>query len=207
MVLGEFALRSLRHLWHRPKADATREIPVYLGPWLAALAIGIASNVPLDAQAVSEYQIKAVFLFNFAQFVDWPAGAFPGPTTPIVIGVVGEDPFGALLDRTVQGERINNRPIAARRFRRVEEVDLCHVLFISRSETARLDQVLARLQNRPILTVGEVDGFAFRGGMIGFVTENNKVRMRINADSAKAAGLVISSKLLRPATIVSAGRD
>jgi hypothetical protein len=185
----------------RPRAIAAR------ARWVACLATLWVSGAVLMAQGVSEYQIKAVFLFNFAQFVEYPPAAFPRPETPLVIGVLGEDPFGPLLDETVRGERINNRPAVVRRFRQVEEIDVCHVLFISRAEMSRLDQIFERLKGRPVLTVGEVDGFAQRGGMIRFVNESNKVRMRINPETAREAGLVISSKLLRPATIVSPGRD
>jgi hypothetical protein len=155
------------------------------------------------ADGPSEYQIKAVFLFNFAQFVEWPSTAFDGPKAPLVIGVLGEDPFGSSLDTTVRGEIINQRPLVVRRFQRVEEVDHCHILFVSRSESKRLEAVVAALRGRTILTVGDTDGFALRGVMIRFITEKNRIRLRINLEAAKAAGLVVSSKLLRPAEIVT----
>src|SRR5204863_5659033 len=114
--------------------------------------------MPWKAKAQSkEYQIKAVFLFNFAQFVDWPANAFPEAQTPLVIGVLGEDPFGSYLDETVRGEKVNNRPLVVRRYRRVDEIKTCHVLFISRSEANRLEQIFSGLKGRNILTVGDCD--------------------------------------------------
>jgi hypothetical protein len=149
----------------------------------------------------AEYQIKAVFLFNFARFVDWPAKAFPDPDAPLVIGVLGEDPFGPYLDETVRGERVNGHPLVVQRYRRVNEIKTCHVLFISRSEGDRLDQILGSLRGRSILTVGETDDFAAQGGMIRLSTEKNKVRMHIKLEAVKAANLVISSKLLRVAEI------
>jgi hypothetical protein len=152
---------------------------------------------------VSEYQIKAVFLFNFAQFVDWPNEAFQSAQSPLVIGILGDDPFGSYLDQAVRGERVKNRPMVVRRYSRVADVTDCHILFISESETGRLDQILEHLKGRSILTVGDSDGFSQLGGIIRFATENSKVRLKINLRAAKQAHLTISSKLLRPAEIVS----
>jgi len=148
-----------------------------------------------------------VFLFNFTQFVEWPAEAFADPTAPLVIGVLGEDPFGAFLDETVRGERANGRSLIVARYRRIQEIGNCQVLFISRSESDRLGQILASLAGKPILTVADVDGFTRRGGVIRLATLSGKIRLRINLDSAKAAKLTISSKLLRPAQIVASGED
>jgi len=162
---------------------------------------------PAQTPSASEYQLKAVFLYNFAQFVDWPSNAFPEAQAPLVIGVLGEDPFGAYLDETVRGEKVNNRPVVVQRYRRVEEIKACHVLFISRSEADRLEQVFVPLKGRSILTVGDFDGFARRGGMVRFVMEKNKIRLKIGLETAKAANMTISSKLLRPAEIVAPGKD
>jgi hypothetical protein len=145
----------------------------------------------------AEYQVKAVFLFNLAQFVDWPPKAFPEPGAPLVIGVLGEDPFGSYLDETLRGETVHNRPLILQRYRRVSEIRICHVLFISRSESDRLEQIFASLRGRSVLTVGDSDDFITRGGMIRLVTEKNKIRIRINVNAVRAAGLTISSKLLR----------
>ena len=154
-----------------------------------------------------EYQVKAVFLFNFTQFVEWPAEAFAHPSAPLVIGVLGEDPFGAYLDETVRGETVNGRSLMVERYRRIQEIGNCQVLFVSRSESDRLDQILASLAGKPVLTVGDFEGFALRGGVIRLLTVGGKIRLRINLDSAKAAKLTISSKLLRPAEIVGSGKD
>lgn len=163
----------------------------------------------LRAQAPTskEYQVKAVFLYNFAQFVEWPPDSFPDAQTPLVIGVLGQDPFGAYLDEIVRGEKVNNRALVIERYRQVEDIKTCHVLFISRSELGRFEQILGSLKGRNILTVGDAEGFALSGGMIRFVAENNKIRMRINLEAARAAKLTISSKLLRPAEIIAPGKD
>jgi YfiR/HmsC-like len=159
----------------------------------------------LTAQAVraSEYQVKAVFLFNFAQFVDWPADAFPDSATPLVIGVLGIDPFGGALDQTVRDERLGRRRFQVRRYRSVDEIKTCHILFISRSEGDRPEGILAGLKHRPILTVSDADGFAERGGMIRFVTDRNRIRLQLNTNATEAAHLTVSSKLLRVAEIVT----
>jgi hypothetical protein len=153
-----------------------------------------------------EYQVKAVFLFNFAQFVEWPPAVFGGATSPLVIGILGEDPFGAYLDETVRDETVNNRPLEIQRYHRVDEIKTCHVLFISRSEANRLEQILGSLKGRRILIVGDGDDFVQRGGMIRLGTAQNKVRLIINIDAAKTANLTISSKLLRAAEIVASSK-
>ncbi len=168
----------------------------------ASLLVGAAGLAAQTARA-AEYQVKAVFLFNFAQFVDWPAEAFPDPDTPLVIGVLGDDPFGGFLDQTVDDERLGGRPLQVRRYQSVDEIKTCHVLFISRLEGDRREGILAGLKNRPILTVSDADGFAERGGMIRFVTERNRIRLQINLQAAEAARLTISSKLLRVAEIIT----
>src|SRR5882762_8203434 len=111
--------------------------------WLLLAAWFLSGGFALLAQTAPsrENQIKAVFLFNFAQFVEWPAQAFPEARTPLVIGVLGDDPFGAFLDETVRGEKVNNRPLVVQRYRRVEDIEICHILFISASETAKMDRV------------------------------------------------------------------
>lgn len=160
-------------------------------------------NAARGAEAPTEYQVKAVFVFNFAHFVEWPAQAFTAPNQPFVIGILGTDPFGARLDEAVRGEQIGQHPLSVRRFRSVDEIGDCQILYIDRSESAQLRQILAALGRRSTLTVSDLDGAAQGGVMIQFVTENNRIRLRINVEAARAAGLTISSKLLRPAEIVA----
>lgn len=175
------------------------------GAWGLRFAVLLVAGPGLAAQGVraSEYQVKAVFLFNFAQFVDWPAAAFPDSVTPLVIGILGDDPFGGVLDQTVRDERLGARAFRVRRYQSVDEITTCHILFISRAEGPRSNVILAGLKHRPILTVSEADGFAERGGMIRFVTDRNRIRLQINLEAAEAAHLTISSKLLRVAEIVT----
>ncbi|HEY6166822.1 MAG TPA: YfiR family protein [Verrucomicrobiae bacterium] len=173
----------------------------------AGLLLANGPVLPAETSPAPEYQLKAAFLFNFAQFVEWPAQAFPEAQTPLIIGVLGENPFGTYLDDLVRGETVKNRPLVVQRFRRVDEIKTCHVLFIGRPDADRPGQALTSLKGRSILTVGDTDSFAQRGGMIRFASEKNKIRMKINLEAAKAAGLTISSKLLRSADIVAPGKD
>ncbi|MFL5403964.1 MAG: YfiR family protein [Gemmatimonadales bacterium] len=175
------------------------------GRWFLAAGLAFLAARPAAAQTVraSASEVQAVFLFNFAQFVDWPVEAFPDPQSPLVIGILGQDPFGTFLDRTVQGETVRGRPFKVSRYRRVEEVKDCHILFISRSETKRLDPILAALKDRPILTVSNGDDFARPGGIIRFLLNQSKIRLSIDLEAAQAARLTFSSKLLRSAEIVA----
>jgi hypothetical protein len=176
--------------------------------WLTCLLLTVALLAAGSARAIagpSEYQVKAVFLFNFTQFVDWPPQAFPGPDAPFVIGVLGEDPFGPQLDQVVRGEMVNDRPLVIERYRSVAEIRDCNILFIGNTENGHLDEILAALKGRSILTVGDADPRGQRGVMIRLVNENNRIRLRIDVAAAKAGNLTISSKLLRPAEIVGPG--
>jgi hypothetical protein len=175
-----------------------------LASWLLLLTAGAgASDVAAQAARASEYRVKAVFLFNFAQFVDWPPTAFPDSGTPFVIGILGDDPFGAFLDETVRGEQSHGRSFQVRRYQRVDEIGTCHILFIGRPDGDRLDAILGRLKDRPILTVSDDPGFADHGGMVRFLNDRNRVRLQINPEAAQAVNLTISSKLLRVAEIAT----
>ena len=149
-----------------------------------------------------EYQIKALFLFNFVQFVEWPASVFPSPDAPIRIGVFGDDPFAGALEAAVQGEKVRQRPIVIERAARLQDLLGCHVVFVCRSERAQVGPIISALNGRPILTVGDLPEFARRGGMINFYLEGQKVRFEINRAAAHASGLKLSSQLLSLARLV-----
>ena len=173
----------------------------------ALLLLGGLLATRLAFAAATLQQVEAVFLFNFSQFVDWPSQAFADPHSPIGICVLGSDPFGPALEEVTHGEVVNGRALVVRRFSTIEAVSDCHILFVSRSEDARLGQIFTALKGRSVLTVSDLDGFTRSGGVIRFVLVDNKVRLRINLEAAKAAGLTLSSKLLRPAQIVGSGED
>lgn len=160
-----------------------------------------------SAETAPEYRVKAAYLFNFVQFVEWPAETFPEPKSPFVIGILGDDPFGKFLDETVQGEVVQGRRIEVKRFDSISESEKCHILFVSESESARIDKIIKHFTGKPVLTVGDSHQFANRGGMVRFVTESNKVRLRINIETVRASRLTVSSKLLRVAEIVGKEKE
>lgn len=153
-----------------------------------------------------EYQVKAVFLYNFTQFVDWPAEAFAQPDAPLVIGILGQDPFEKFLDDVVRGEKTGGHPIIVKRFRDIDSARDCQLLFVGGAEPRRLDTVLAVLKDRMTLTVGDSGEFSKRGGMIDFITKQGKIRFQINMGTVRASKLTVSSKLLRLADIVDPGK-
>ena len=176
----------------------------------AVLAAGLLLGTPgavvrADPGAFNEYAIKAAFLYNFIQFVEWPASAFPEPGAVMTIGVLGNDPFGPLLEQTTKGEAVKGRGFVVQRIRDVDDAKSCHVLFISKSEKERLSQILKRLEGLPILTISEMEGFADRGGIVNFYTEKSRIRFEINHESARRKGLKITSQLLCLGRIV--GQD
>lgn len=149
-----------------------------------------------------EYKIKAVFLFNFTQFVEWPDDAFNGNNDPFIIGILGTDPFGSYIDQAVAGEKVGTHPVTVVRYHTVNEINNCRLLFINITDDDNLRSVLSSLNNRAVLTVSDMKDFAPSGGIIGFITQNNKLRLQINITAAKAEGLNISSKLLSVSTIL-----
>ena len=183
---------GLRHVWGKCRVAL-----------LALFACGMCAD-HASAQLVSrENELKAVLLYNLTQFVEWPGAAFATNNSPLVIGILGEDTLGRLLDDAVRNEKYNNRPIVVRRCRTVGEAMFCQILFVSPSENTRLPEILPQLKGHAILTVAESDGFIRAGGMVRFVkSPQNKIRLQINAEAAKAAELSVSGKLLRVADVV-----
>ena len=146
--------------------------------------------------APSEYQIKAAFLFNFAKFIDWPPETYVTPTSPIIIGVLGDNVFGNNLERTLSNKTINNRPLEYKEFHSLLEATNCQILFICPSEKGKFPKIMEALHGTSILTVSETDQFISAGGMVNFFIDANKIRFEINDVAAKKAGLKISSKLM-----------
>ena len=172
---------------------------------VCALAFGVPET-RAAAPTAKEYEVKAAFLFNFAQFVEWPAEAFESPQMPVGIGILGDDPFGDILEQTIRGETVKGRPIVVHRSKQIENLKHCHLLFVGRSEKGRLAHIFAVLEGAHCLTVGETDQFARAGGIIIFRLQGTNIRFEINVDAARHSGLRISSKLLRLATIIGSER-
>jgi len=180
-----------------------------LGILIAVLGMTLNLTSTAGAQAgdadSSEYLIKAGFIYNFAKFVQWPSATFSQPDSPIVIGVLGADPFGNVLDRIVEDKKIGTRGFVVKRYKwgkDLKDLKDCKILFVSASEKARIDEILLSVKGLPILTVGETPGFAERGGVIRFTLEDNRVRFEVNVDAAHQAELNISSRLLTLAKII-----
>jgi hypothetical protein len=178
------------------------------GPALAAIVAAVlAVHSPAAAgSAPTEYEVKAAFLYNFSRFVEWPRAARPAEGQQFVVAVLGRDPFGPALEDAFAGKTVLGQRPHVRRVATPEEAARAHIVFVSSSEKAQLGRVLAVLGRDGVLTVGDMDGFARSGGIIGFRLEQRRVRFDINPVSAAQAGLRVSSELLKLARIVSSER-
>ena len=176
------------------------------GRWLLGFIwLWLACGWPAAADetaGVAEYQVKAVYLYNFTKFTDWPANTFASASAPLVIGIVGEDPFGKTLDDLVKGEVVDLHPLVIKRLQPGDDLRYCQVLFICRNEKDQMSALLQKLKGSPVLTVGDTNGFAEEGGMINFVIVEETVKLEINQAAAEEAGLQISAKLLKIARTV-----
>ena len=172
---------------------------LHIGKWLRrGLAVALLLLlVPCSFAQTREYQVKALFLYNFGQFVDWPPGSLGAPNAPFVIGVVGNDPFGRFLEDVVREEQLAGRPIVVQHYDHPSDIRNCQILFVG----SHVRESLAAVAGKPVLTVGERSDFIQAGGMIQFYTEQNRIRFLIRPSGAKAVKLTISSKLLRLAKI------
>lgn len=153
------------------------------------------------AQSNKEYQVKAAFLLNFIRFVDWPPASFSSEQAPIVIGVLGTNPFGKYLNEIITDEKIGGRSLIIQQYQSITDIKSCHILFINKAETEYLSQVPEVLKGKDILTVSDAPSFLKQGGMILFFTRSNKIQFQVNLDAVKKTKLDISSKLLRLAEI------
>ena len=159
-------------------------------------------NLYAEQKPFEVSHVKAVFLYNLANFVSWPADSFDGPSTPLRICILGEDPFGIVFDKTVQNETVQGRQIVVERVSDITDLCVCHILFISSSMKAQLPQIHKITSNCSVLTVGDVEGFAHLGGIVNLIHKGDRVHLEVNVDSASRVSLGISSKLLNLATIV-----
>jgi len=174
---------------------------------LLALAIGAAVPVRrVHAQSASIGEVKAAFLFNFMKFVQWPADAFPSATSPLVIGIVGDDTVGDSLREIIRGKAVNGHELRLRRMSANDDLTQLHVLFVSRSDNIRASDIVARVGARAILTIGDSAGFCAAGGAIQLDVDDSQVRFEVNLDATQRSRLDVSSKLLTLAKIVHSPR-
>jgi hypothetical protein len=170
-----------------------------------ALAIGLCfgrTSAADGADPSVERKIQAACLINFARYVEWPSSAFPTPETPLCIGILGDDPYGAFLDDAAKGVAIGHRPVTIRRAQTVEAMRDCHVVFIGAPDPVQWSRHLTGLNGLPILSVSDALSFAQRGGMVEFFLERDHVRFAINRTVAERTGLKVNAQLLRLARIV-----
>ncbi len=142
-------------------------------------------------------------LFNFTQFVEWPSSSFATDQSPLVIGVLGGNPFGSFLEEVVTGEKVNGHPLVVEYYKNALDIKGCHILFINVSNAYNPKDIVKSLKGKNILTVSDANNFLQDGGMIRFFTKNNKIQLQIDLEAAKEEELTISSKLLRLAEIIS----
>ena len=166
-----------------------------------ALTLALPVMAMATAKTPGEYEVKAAFLYNFISFTEWPETAFETPSSPIVIGVLGKDPFGSALDTMINGEKVKERSLIVWHITRLEDIHRCHILFVSGSESKQMGDILRRLKTQPVLTVSDIAGFAEAGGVVGFTTTGT-VKLTINQTALRTAHLGLSAKLFRLAKVV-----
>jgi hypothetical protein len=195
------------------KHDGLRSSRRRLGTWLVVwcLALGLPQAMQVRAQSGEavinrEYPLKALFLYNFGGYVEWPVEAFQSAEQPFVIGILGTAPLEENLVDISATKKIGGRKIVIRHFASLDAIKPCQILFIARDISPQNQRLaVEKLRNQPVLVVGETEGFAGQGGSVNFFVESNKIRFEINVDAAKRQQLKISSKLLALAKIVQSG--
>jgi len=155
-----------------------------------------------STESVEEYRLKAAFLYNFANFTTWPKDAFVSERSPLVFAVLGQDPFGKHLENTLKDKHLNGRPLELVHFKQLDDLGACHLLFVSRSELKKIDELHERLEGKPVFTVSDIDRYAHEGGVARLGIEDQRPVMEINTAAAKRAGLSISSQLLKLARVI-----
>lgn len=159
------------------------------------LAISVAHSNAQDTKR-GEYEVKAAFIYNFLKFIEWPDKVFTDNPFTMNLCIVGENPFGNAIN-SYQGDKVSNRTIAIKKSESLQDIRNCHVVFISRSEKDRIQQIMKALRGSNILSIGDTDTFEKQGVIINFSIVENKVRFNINVNAARQSGLRISSKLLK----------
>jgi hypothetical protein len=196
MTGSESRMISQKQLWSSAQRSLCAHACVLIIPF-AVFAL------PLYAQQKpTDYQVKAVYLYNFGKFVQWPPNDAVDRDGVFTVCVLGQDPFGPALDATLAGATIDGKHVVAKRISSPGESAHCRILFLGSTEVTRLRKIIDALDKEAVLTVSDIPEFSQRGGMIEFVTEDSRVRFEVNLDAAQQAGLSLSSELLKVATTV-----
>jgi hypothetical protein len=202
-IIPAVSRSSRSQLVDRAGARLPRALPVGIFTLLfAILLLHVIAPAYADQAHPAEAQVKAAYLYNFGKFVTWGEGSAPKSAQSFGICVLGRDPFGATLDSTVAGESINGKKITVSRPAKIQDASECDVLFISASEEGRLASILAIAQRFSALTVSDMPHFAERGGTVGFVTSQGRIRFEVNLRAAEQSNLTLGSELLKVASAV-----
>lgn len=188
--------------WHGRSSQPAWQILALLA---ALLFFAPMPGALAQGKSVSEYELKAAFISKFPLFVKWPAPSFASSNSPIVIGVLGKNPFGSHLEAALRGKVVDNRPLLWKVCGTVEEAATCQIVFVSESEKEGLDKILQQLGRRKILTVSDLPGFAERGGMLGLGEANRKIRLEVNLESVQTSGLWVDPQLLQLSKVIRGG--
>ena len=154
-----------------------------------------------QSATASEYQVKAVFIYNFTHFINWPERAFDSQYDSFVIGIIGNDPIARYVETAIANERVGSHMLRFERYNSIKDIDKCHILYVASKDPDEIKEILESVDGKNILTVGDTPNFVRWGGMIRFYTEEGRIRLQINNTIAKEEGLKISSKLLRVAQV------
>ncbi len=170
-----------------------------------AIALGVLVLLSASSSAQNTHptgpQVEAAYLYNFGKFVTWPSDR-AATSDVLEICVLGRDPFGEVLDSTVMGESINHKKVSVQRLASMQSAFSCSILYVSSSEENHLAPIVADAQRMGLLTVSDIKHFAERGGVIGLVTQDGRIRFEVNLNAAGKTHLLLSSELLKVATRV-----
>ena len=169
-----------------------------VGLWLI---IGIGPAARLPAQALDEYSVKAALVLNFARFTEWPSEVFAAPTDTVDVCVIGDEVVEAAFT-SIDDESVGERRVRLMRLDTLRNLDNCQVLFVGGTDRSELPRIFTATEGRPVLTIGEMAGFAEAGGLVSFDTVRGKIRFSVNLEATRRAGLRLSSRLLKLAVIV-----
>ena len=189
------------------KGNRVRVTRTALLTFAMALGATLSPGSAPSESAAGEYEVKAAFLLNFARLVEWPEDAFPDAHSPLTVGLLSAAPSSESerIQKFLAGKSVGSRKVQVQQIESAEEVGGFHLVFVGASSGAEAGEVAGATGGGPVLLVGESDGFANEGGAINFFTVGNKIRFEINPRAAEAAGLRVSSRLLRVAKIISDG--
>ncbi len=184
-----------------------------LGIFLSAALIlilaspGISANTVATERVISEHEVKAAYVYNFAKFVDWPENAFPLNNSPITIGIIGDVEFGILMEKAVKDKMIQERAVRIQNLKWPADLRGCQIVYVTSSEQRRFRQIAESVRNSPVLTITEVEDRSQDKGILNLFIEGGKVQFEINSAGAEQARLKISSKLLRLARGTAGNRS